>query len=140
MRNPLFVEWIVSFAPRAARRLEGRGKISGTRFLCKKPVPEPSGNPAVCAGLIFSRLTGKVPICRVRAPQCVISPPCAAAEWEFSERGSRGNPAKPRGCKRVFPLAVLFLKDIIIPPNGANAIIHCRKAGSYVFSLSPLTS
>ncbi len=21
----------------------GRGKVSGTRFLCKKPVPEPSG-------------------------------------------------------------------------------------------------
>jgi len=38
-----FAKWIISFAPQCARGLDGRGKISGTRFLCKKPVPEPSG-------------------------------------------------------------------------------------------------
>ncbi len=63
--------------------------------------PEPSGNPAFCAGLIFSPLTGNLPICRVRAPQSAISPPCAATGWEFSERGSRGNPAK-RGVAKGF--------------------------------------
>jgi hypothetical protein len=41
--EPIFGQWIVSFAPQAAQGLDGNGKISGTRFLCKKPVPEPSG-------------------------------------------------------------------------------------------------
>jgi hypothetical protein len=90
--------------------------------------PEPSGNPAFCAGLIFSRLAGNAPICRVRTPKLVISPLYAATIQEFSERGSRstGRGANPaaRGTKGLFPLAVRFLKVISPPTGGANAIIH----------------
>jgi hypothetical protein len=57
------MEWIVSFAPQAARGLDGRGKLSGTRFLCKKPVPEPSGKNSN----IFT-VNWKRTYCRVRAP------------------------------------------------------------------------
>ncbi len=36
----------------------------------------------------------------------------------------------PRDCKRVFPLAVRFLKVISPPANGANAVIYCTRRGS----------
>ena len=82
--------------------------------------PEPSGKNSN----IFT--VGNAPICRVRTPKSVISPPYAATIWEFSERGSRGKTLLQKGFPPDGPLS----ESHSCPTNGANPTIHCAKRGS----------